>query len=217
MIVTEQKAFTEVNESLVGHQKIFVIGCGSCATAWHTGGEAEVKEMVEKLQGAGKTCIGWAISEETCDERKTRRELRAHSSELAEAEGVLVMSCGAGVQTTALVLEDKPVYPALNAMFLARLQRLTRADERCLLCGECILASTGGLCPVTLCPKELLNGPCGGYNHGMCEVNPDRECAWVSIYHRLQRIGQLDRLHLIQSPKDQSKRGHPRLVDKGAA
>ncbi len=216
MIITEQKPFPEVLQSLEGHERIFIFGCGSCATAWHTGGEAEVKEMMAKLVQEGKTCLGWAIPDETCDERKTKRELRGHVQEVGQADAVLVMSCGAGVQTVALSLDDKPAYPGLNSLFLARLQRLTKADERCVLCGDCILAATGGICPVATCPKELLNGPCGGYNHGMCEVDPERECTWVAIYDRMARLGQLDRLYAFQEAKDNTKRKHPRWVDKAA-
>lgn len=217
MIITEQKPFEEILRSLEGCNKVFVIGCGSCATAWHTGGETEVKEMVEKLQGAGKNPTGWMVVEEACDERKEKRDLRAHASEVNAADCILVMGCGAGVQTVALVQEEKPVYPALNALYLARIQRLTMADERCVLCGDCILATTGGICPVATCPKELMNGPCGGYRQGMCEVDPTRDCAWVVIYNRMKKFGQLDRFQELHGPKDQSKRGHPRRTEKAAA
>lgn len=214
MIVTEQKPLEEILRSLEGHKRLFLVGCGSCATAWHTGGEPEVKEIAEKLKQAGKEITGFTISEEACDERKIRRELRAHPAEVEAADAILVMSCGAGVQTIALLLENTPVYPGLNALFLARLQRLTKADERCVLCGDCILAQTGGICPIATCPKELLNGPCGGYKDGMCEVDPTRECTWVTIYNRLKRLGQLDRFQTLQTPKNQAKRVHARRVDK---
>lgn len=214
MIITEQKSFEEIRRSLEPYDKVFVVGCASCATAWHTGGEPEVKEMIPRLEGEGKTCTGWVVMDVPCDERVARREIRAHAAEIAQAEALLVMSCGAGVQTVALSLEEKPVLPALNALYLARLQRLTKSDERCVLCGECVLAMTGGLCPLTLCPKELLNGPCGGYRHGKCEVDLEKECAWVEIYKRLKRFDQMEKLYTIQLPKDQSKRTHPRRVEK---
>ena len=38
------------------------------------------------------------------------------------------------------------------------------------MCGDCVLDKTAGICPVTTCPKGLLNGPCGGMWDGMCEV-----------------------------------------------
>lgn len=55
----------------------------------------------------------------------------------------------------------------------------------CRRCGQCVLSSTGLICPMT-CPKGLRNGPCGGTTAGMCEVNPDRRCVWVRIRERTQ-------------------------------
>ncbi|MBI4296926.1 MAG: methylenetetrahydrofolate reductase C-terminal domain-containing protein [Chloroflexi bacterium] len=217
MIITEQKTVEEISKALEKHSKVFIFGCGSCATAWHTGGEPEVKEMAAKLMELGKTITGWTVSEECCDERKIKREIRGHKGAIEEADAFLVMSCGAGVRTIALVDEERPAYPALNSLYLARLERLTKSEEGCVLCGDCILDKTGGICPMTTCPKELLNGPCGGYKDGMCEVDPERPCAWILIYERLKKFNQMEKYEAIQEPKDQSRRKHPRHVDKGAA
>jgi hypothetical protein len=54
------------------------------------------------------------------------------------------------------------------------------------------VASTGGLCPVTLCSKGLLNGPCGGAENGGCEVDRRRDCGWQLILDRLDRLGKLN-------------------------
>jgi heterodisulfide reductase subunit A-like polyferredoxin len=43
----------------------------------------------------------------------------------------------------------------------------------------------------------LLNGPCGGTVNGHCEVDPEKECAWCRIYHRLELEGRLDNLKEI--------------------
>lgn len=218
MIVTEQKSFDEVIESLAGHEKVFIVGCGSCATAWHTGGEPEVKEMAAKLGEKGKKITGWVVVGEPCDERKSKKELsRTYKQQVADSDALLVMSCGAGVQTVALSGVNKPVYPALNSLYLARVERLTKSDERCILCGDCVLAWTGGICPVTICPKGLLNGPCGGSQDGRCEVDANKECAWVAIYERLQALGQEEKLLVYRSPKNYSKMIHPRRVEKKVA
>jgi formate dehydrogenase len=34
--------------------------------------------------------------------------------------------------------------------------------EYCGGCGKCLLAYTGGVCPIARCSKSMLNGPCGG-------------------------------------------------------
>ena len=72
------------------------------------------------------------------------------------------------------------------------------------MCGDCILNIFGGLCPVTRCPKSMLNGPCGGVREGKCEINPDLECIWDKIYNYLKKSGKLSYLKEIQKPKDWS-------------
>lgn len=217
MIITEQKPFSEVEAALKGKNKVFITGCGSCATAWKTGGAPEVEAMKEALTKIGKTVTGTVVSEEGCDSRKIGREFRHHKAEIDAADALVIMACGAGCRAQALAREDKPIRPTNNTMFLARMERLTKSEQGCVMCGECILDKTGGLCPMTACPKELVNGPCGGYNKGMCEVDPDRECAWIAIYNRLKRFDELDNMREIQPPKNQAKRKHPQAVDKTPA
>jgi hypothetical protein len=82
--------------------------------------------------------------------------------------------------------------------------------ERCSACGECILELTGGICPVTRCPKGLMNGPCGGVDKGKCEVDKELDCVWALIYNELK---EKDRLYLLKEyrpPKDHSKMLKPR-------
>jgi hypothetical protein len=44
----------------------------------------------------------------------------------------------------------------------------------------------------------------------MCEVDPNRECAWVQIYNRLKKIDQLEKLSILQPLKEYSRMSHPR-------
>ena len=73
--------------------------------------------------------------------------------------------------------------------------------------------SDGGVCPITRCCQELLNGPCGGSQRGKCEVNAETHCAWQLIYDRLNSAG-LRALMEIQPPKDwsTSRDGGPRKI-----
>jgi hypothetical protein len=216
MVITEQKEFEEILRSLEGHKRVYLIGCGVCATTWSTGGEKETREMAERLIEAGKECTGWIVTEEAaCDVRTTRLLLRRNKEQVGPADALLVLACGAGVQTVASLV-DAPTYPALNTLFLARLQNLRVSDERCRLCGECILAETAAICPITLCPKGLMNGPCGGYEDGKCEVDRERDCAWVAIYERLEALGQEKKFKTIHEPKDWRADRHPGLVNKRA-
>jgi hypothetical protein len=214
MIITEQKELDEILHSLEAHERVFLIGCGLCATTWGTGGEKETREMAARLTEAGKECTGWIVTEEAaCDARTTRLLLRRNKDRIGPADALLVLACGAGVQTVASLV-DVPVYPALNTLFLARLQNLSVCDERCRMCGECILAETAAICPVTLCPKGLMNGPCGGYEDGKCEVDRERDCAWVAIYERMEALGQREQFMVIHDPKDWRDDLHPRSINR---
>ena len=192
MIITQPKDFDVVRSFLEGvdAQHIFLIGCGQCATAAGTGGEPEVAAAAQRLSVAGYDVVGTAISEVTCHSGGTKLLLRKHKDELARVDAVIVFSCGAGVQTVADALAC-PVFPALNSSFLGNVIRHGEFEERCQTCGDCVLGQTAGICPVTQCPKGLLNGPCGGMWDGMCEVIPDRRCTHVRIIEKLEEQHRL--------------------------
>jgi len=213
MIATEQKQFEEVLKFLGSDQKVFIVGCGACATSMHTGGEPEVLELKGKLEKAGKQVTGWVVVEEPCDERLVKREFRAHKTEAEAADSVIVMACGLGVQSVATSI-DKPTHPALNTIFMAHIVRLGIADERCQACGECVVDQYGALCPFTLCPKGLLNGPCGGSSRKGCEVDTSKPCGWVMIYDQVKKFNRLKDITDIQPAKDQSKIVRPRSFDR---
>ena len=63
----------------------------------------------------------------------------------------------------------------------------------CRMCGQCVLHSTGMICPMT-CPKNLRNGPCGGVRaNGHCEVIPEMPCVWVQAWERAQAMPHFGR------------------------
>jgi len=203
VIITEQKSMDEIQEMIAPYGKLFIVGCGTCSTSCQTGGEDEVKEMTEKL---GDKVVGWAMVEDPCDLRLDRRDLKAHKEQIAESDAVLVMACGAGVQTVGKY-SDKIVLPALNTLFIGETERLGRFHDMCRACGDCILDETGGICPLTRCAKGLLNGPCGGQVKGKCEVGDyEYECAWVQIYDRLKEQDRLDLFTEFRPPRDFSKK-----------
>lgn len=201
MIITKQKPFEVVLEELEGADSVFLVGCGDCATLCETGGEDQVKEMSEKLQSEGKEVTGSVVLEVGCHELDAKREFRGHKDELESADALLVMSCGAGVQAARAVI-DKPVYPSNDTLFLGNILRYGSFEEKCSLCGDCILDITGAICPVTRCHKGILNGPCGGTDNGKCEVDPDKDCAWTLIYQQLEKEGKVDKMRAYRPPKN---------------
>jgi ferredoxin len=213
MIITEQKAITEIIDSLKGYTKIFLIGCGECATTCKTGGKDELAKMQQELEKAGKTVVGMSIPDAPCVAAQLKTELAKNMPALRNTEAVLVLACGLGVQS----FKDNDrlglaVLPACNTLFGATMDAQGNFYEKCSLCGECVLAVTGGICPITLCPKGLLNGPCGGMNKGKCEVDSDKDCAWVLIYKELEKRNKLAEFKKVQKAKDFKKTTKPRRL-----
>ena len=212
MIVTKQKDIDRVVAMLgtVRGRTVFLVGCGSCATTAKTGGEPELLAAEIALGERGVAVTGRAVPESGCSVTGTRALLRKHEADLDAADAILVFACGTGVQTVAEVV-DIPVMPALDTFFLGNVMRIGQFVERCAMCGECVLDRTGGICPVTQCPKGLMNGPCGGMAHGMCEVIPDQECAHVRIRRKL---ASQDRLTSgFVAPKNYGFKVKPGKVD----
>lgn len=202
MIVTKKRELNKLIDNIKDYKSIFLLGCSECASLCGTGGEPELKAMKETLESQGKEVIGMLVAKSGCQVLGTKLELKPFKEVIDKADCIVVMSCGAGTQTAVELYEDKPVYPANDSMFLGNMTRLKVFDERCSLCGECILDKTGGICPITRCAKSLLNGPCGGSQDGKCEISPDLSCAWELIIERLSRIGCLHLLEEIAPPKN---------------
>ena len=213
MIVTQRKPLEEILNILKDQNKVFLIGCGECSTTCHTGGEKEVLEMKQFLEAQGKKVTGWVIPNAPCIAAQTKTAFAQNMPALKDTQAILVMSCGLGVQSVKendrLKLE---VFPALNSMFGTLMDSKGSFYEVCSNCGECVLDKTGCICPITRCSKCLLNGPCGGVIKGKCEVDRDRDCAWVLIYKELERKGQLDKMRALSAPKDYSKTTKPHKV-----
>lgn len=212
MFFTQKKPFEEILEAIGSQKKIFIVGCGECATTCQTGGEKEVLQMKRMLEEKGKIVTGWTIPDSPCIASQVKMHFAKNRKAVDEADALLVLACGLGAQS---VLENdrkkRPVYTGNDTMFGSILDKTgTGFFERCSMCGECVLNVTGGICPVTICPKGLLNGPCGGSDKGKCEVDKDKDCAWILIYNRLKELKKLENFKSIKPAKDYSKTTKPR-------
>ncbi|GAH87904.1 unnamed protein product, partial [marine sediment metagenome] len=112
---------------------------------------------------------------------------------------------------------DTPVLPGVNTTFMGAAKEWGVWDERCAACGDCRLAETAGICPITRCVKGILNGPCAGSKNGKCEVNNDMDCAWILIYERLERLGQLEKMRRYYPPRNFRTIPRPRRIVSKAA
>jgi ferredoxin len=217
MIVAEQKPLDEIKDLIAEAKKVLVVGCGTCVTVCHAGGDKEADILATSLRMSTKIDgVGRDVSNVTVQRQCEWEYIDAIGEQIADSDVVISLGCGIGVQALAERFPETWVVPGLNTMFLGLPSEQGVWEERCAACGACVLALTGGICPIARCAKQLLNGPCGGSQAGVCEVDADTPCAWQLIYDRLNA---LDRVHLIQEiqpPKDwsTSRDGGPRRITR---
>ena len=173
MIVACPKAVTELKQLIDRHKKVLFVGCGTCVTVCLAGGEREVGiaayaiRMARKLAGKPLelTRSPSSASARTSSSRtwpSRHRARRRHR--LVRLRRWACRPSPSGSPTS-------PSTPASTPKFLGILEEQAVWTEKCLGCGDCMLAEFGGICPVTRCAKRLLNGPCGGSTEEHCEVD----------------------------------------------
>jgi hypothetical protein len=136
--------------------------------------------------------------------------------QINDADVTVSLGCGIGVQALAERFPEAIIVPGLNTTFLGLPTEQGIWEERCTACGECIIGHTGGICPITRCAKQLLNGPCGGSQNGVCEIDPETPCAWQLIYDKLSSQNRLHFLMEVWPAKDwsTSRDGGPRKITR---
>ena len=187
MLITELKNLDTIKSLVSG--KVFIINCHGCKDIHFPEEEAE---QLQKELIAGGNVTGVITTDYICNVENLKLRLEYKAAEIAQADMILVFSCGVGVQTVAEMFADKKVCAACDTYALPGYQGVTPLEHDCDQCGQCYLNLTGGICPLTACSKSLINGQCGGSKNGKCEVDPNMECGWERIYQRLKKIGRLD-------------------------
>ena len=196
MIVAEQKPLEEIRRMITPYERVLILGCGTCMTVCDAGGEREVSFLHNALRVTqAKSGNGThTFSEYTLKRQCDPEFLDVLGDKIADVDTILSLGCGIGVQALAERFPALPVLPGVNTSFMGMAKELGVWDERCAACGDCRLEETAGICPITRCTKGILNGPCAGTKNGKCEANKDMDCAWVLIYKRLERLGQLEKM-----------------------
>jgi len=210
MIVGHLKLHQEIIDSIAGYNKVLVLGCGTCVTVCLTGGDKEARTLARELEHAFEFEPEHPHFDVQTIERQCEQDLVKQYLQLPDGcDAILSLACGVGVQTLAAIFDSLPVIPALNTTFLGALDEPGIWREKCHGCGDCVLADTGGICPVARCAKQLFHGPCGGSHGGKCEISQSIDCAWSLIISRLSNMQQLHRLRKITPPRDWSTQyGH---------
>ncbi|MFO7840133.1 MAG: methylenetetrahydrofolate reductase C-terminal domain-containing protein [Desulfosalsimonadaceae bacterium] len=216
MIKAKPKPLEEILGYIKPYKNVLIVGCGGCVSVCLAGGQKE-------------TNILKAETEHALEGEDPHKQIRCHTVERQcneafleelddfskKADCMLSMACGAGVQMLAERYPQTPVFPAVNTVSIGVDRDIGLYEERCRACGECVLAYTAGICPVTRCAKGLFNGPCGGTQGDRCEISPEIPCAWHQIYERLKAQNRLEDIIKIRQPmqwKDQIQRT---IVQKG--
>jgi len=204
MIVTTLKPLDEIMDFISPYKNIMIVGCDDGCTQPPRGikeagtlsqllelfGKQKNKEFTFKIITIAKQCDSYLIAS-------------VLEPQTEGVEAILSLACGIGVQEIAKIFPGIPVFPAQNTHFMGAEEREAGTlEERCAGCGDCLLALTGGVCPVARCAKGLLNGACGGSKDGKCELSPERDCGWILIYEQLEKQGKLQNLKEFRPPRD---------------
>ena len=203
MIRAVPKPLEEIIQYVNDYDKLLIAGCDGCVTVCEAGGMKEVKILASALRLYFGQANKQVVVDETSLTRQCDKEYLAQLRDTIDNYGAVVsLACGCGIQYLAEMYDTKPVFPGVDTSFMGVTEERGVYSERCQGCGTCILAETGGVCPIARCSKRMLNGPCGGSDKGKCEVSPEMPCGWQLIYERLKTLGQLDRFEKPVDPKD---------------
>jgi len=215
MIVADKKPLEEIIEVIKGYKRILILGCNECVTVCEAGGKKEVGILASALRMYFMNqSMEVNIDEVTLERQCDHEYLEEIRDRIDQYDAVLSLACGVGVQFMAEKYETTPVYPGVNTCFLGATEKRGLWTERCQACGQCVLAYTGGICPVSRCAKRVLNGPCGGSTKGKCEISKELDCAWQLIIDRLKAMNRMDDYEKLFEIKDWSsdRAGGPRKV-----
>ncbi|MDY6988345.1 MAG: methylenetetrahydrofolate reductase C-terminal domain-containing protein [Thermodesulfobacteriota bacterium] len=217
MIVAEHKPIKELLEMIEGYNNILLVGCKGCVTVCNAGGSKEVAILAAALRIARRKQGKPVTIDELTLDRQCEPEFISWLDEPVRKnnyDAIVSLACSIGPQYIAEEFDTVVVLPGLNTGFMGGTVEHGIWEEYCAACGDCVIQSFGGLCPITRCAKGLLNGPCGGSVDGKCEVNEDMDCIWELIFERMKSLGQVDRLRQIVGAKDWSTSlsGGPRKI-----
>ncbi len=208
MVVVRLKSLEEILKLISEFDQVTIFGCELGSGRCKQGGLEEARKLSDLLKIKGKRITEVKSIGGTCIVEKVEKV------NFKETDVILSLACGAGTQVIA-ELTDIPVVTGVDTLFIGADEKGKVFKEYCIACGDCIISSTGGICPVARCPKSLVNGPCGGAVDGKCEVDPEIPCIWYEIAERMEKIGTLSNLKMDSSFRDYRSSVHPRRMGDG--
>jgi len=216
MIIAREKPFEEILSMIEGFKSLLIVGCAGCTAICLAGGQREVDRLKNEIKLMRKKINNPIQLQGYTVERQCESYFLSDLDNIsAKFDAILSLGCGAGVQFIAEHYPEKIVLPALNTLFIGVNRDIGLYEENCRSCGDCKLAYTGGICPVTRCAKSIFNGPCGGSKNGMCEVDNSVPCAWCEIYERLKSQNRLHLMYKIHPSVQWKNQKAGFLIQKG--
>src|SRR5512137_63366 len=100
MIVADRKSVPEVRDMIKDHDRVLLVGCGTCVTVCLAGGEREVGilgsalRMALRLGGRGEVVVDECVIERQCEDAF----IDLLAPRVGEYDAVCSLGCGAGVQ-----------------------------------------------------------------------------------------------------------------------
>ncbi len=200
--------------------KQYAIAKGMGCAGAHIGGHGITHDMVEYVMEKGEELSpNWQNLISAFDysqegafyyfERDARTGLNADVPANRTARPFAPLSYRMSRIAHALLFNEKAVHYPLLRRWAMRVDASPKAKRRfellervakslifdCKSCGDCGLFDLAYICPMSQCPKETRNGPCGGSYEGWCEVYPEeKRCVWVKAYRRLKAFQEEQKL-----------------------
>jgi len=160
MIVAERKPFDEILEMLKPFKRVLVLGCGGCVTVCLTGGEKQAEELASQLRLASRRSnLGLEVDYESISRQCDEEFIENLQHDPNKYDAVLSIACGVGVQFMGERFPEVEFLPGLNTTFYGANTAPGLWEEYCHGCGDCVLALTGGICPIARCSKESYERP----------------------------------------------------------
>ena len=142
VVITTKKPDEEIFDTLEKYnaKKIVIVSCGTCAALCQTGGTQGLEEWTEKLEQKGFEVLTGIVSEDICDNRVMKKDLRKIDDDIGKSDLIITLSCGVGTQSVIEVLQKShpkiPVIITNNTEFIGMTERIGRFYMRCRGCGD---------------------------------------------------------------------------------
>ncbi len=207
MIRTQWKPEAEIRYAVSSAKTVSIISCAACANLCDNGGSLGIRILRDLLQRWDKEVVFSTCVTACCSDEIMQQALRAHRRALSKSDAMIVLSCASGIKSAYLCEPEIPIVAVLDTVGVTPITHQDNpiVNSHCSTCDHCVIAYTGGICPVTECPARKKYEPCKDFpvDGVMCVLNPHLTCVWKEIEKRgnLSALKQLEEIHRAEGGK----------------